>query len=135
MTEKTFEEAASFQIKRADEWMDVLVNASTGLYAEWESDAAFYTLRAAVDVALTPEQFTRVRMVAVRRRDEHLTSESGVTAANHGNVTTDGPLTDALIKNHYVDSYAALVDDIDRQVGWRRQPSDSEGASEFWVQY
>ena len=105
------------RLQELDMRIAVLVAQSEALYAVWGSDAAFYVLRAAAAVADTPAQGAAVRQVAVRRRDEHLHAGVGVTAANSGAVTLDRPLSEALRQRGYRDSYAALVDDIDRFIG------------------
>jgi len=117
-------------VTSAGAFLETLLETTEALYLAWESDAAFYTLRAAAEVALTPDHVLRVRTVAVRRRDEYLTADEGVTAANHGSRTTDA----ADRARGYLDSYAALVDEIDQTIDSRLHPP-LEGGTAFWSEY
>jgi hypothetical protein len=104
------------QQKRLEE-IAKLIKLSERLYAEWDSDAAFYTLKAAalschVYGDMGRQIFERCRQIAVYRRDEYKTAELEVTAANHGVETLD--VRKPGTQPGYRHTYAELVEDIDR---------------------
>jgi hypothetical protein len=116
----TLAQVEADMVAQAASYVARLVAMSGELYTVWEADAAFYALRAAADVALTEAQLQDVKQIAIRRRDEFLQAEQGVTAANHGARTLDCPLTEDMKQRGYRDSYAVLVADLDRAIRWRQ---------------
>lgn len=84
----------------------VLIAASERHYSAWRADAAFYLLRAALDVAETPTSYAAVLDVARRRRDE----PADTTPAAHGVFTSQYARWEGA---RQIDSYAWLVNDVE----------------------